>query len=163
MARLLSRLACIGLSGFGTAEPAFALSCDFRDRVERTFAIHHERSEHYVVGYGILVPHEPVPVFNQDTQRLEPDQIAARFEGSLAGPGGFDTSASFEITLSINCMVDACGHVPEERPALMFIENKGGRYSVSTDYCSGSILSDPTDDEMLRMVECLNGRACDAR
>lgn len=162
MRLLLTCVVCIGLSGFGLAQPAFALSCDFRDRVERTFAMHHARSEHYIVGYGILVPNEPVPVFNHYTQQPVPDQIGARFEGNLAGPHGFDTRAAFEVTVSINCMVDACGVVPDERPALMFIQDEGERYSVTTDYCMGGILNDPTADEVLRLLDCLKGNTCDA-
>lgn len=162
MKRLMSSLACIGLLALGLTEPAFALSCDFRDRVERTFALHHAQAERYIVGHGILVPDEPVPVFNQDTQLLEPDRIGARFEGRLASPRGFTGSTAFKVSVSIKCMVDACGVVPEERPALMFIRDDGGNYSVTTDYCSGGILSDPTEEEMMHLLDCLRGNACDA-
>lgn len=90
-----------------------------------------------------------------------PFAILNQFASTLATPTE-SRSLNVGISVSIKCMVDACGVVPEERPALMFIRDDGGNYSVTTDYCSGGILSDPTEEEMMHLLDCLRGNACDA-
>ena len=42
-------------------------------------------------------------------------------------------------------------------PALMFIRDDGGRYTFAANPCNDSILSEPTENELLRVLACLNG------
>lgn len=160
--RLLQTISCVTLCALSLsllpATSAFALTCPYPKRdVERIFISHHDRPEAYVLAYGVLRPNEPVPSFDEISQSRAP--FSARFEGHLAQPGGFDRQARFGLTVGSSCLDDNCGTVPTgPAPALMFIRDEGGVYSLAANSCNDSILLDPTEDELRRALDCLNGK-----
>lgn len=138
------------------APPASALTCPYPERdVERIFATHHDRPETYLMALGILRPDEPMPSFDGESQSRA--SFTARFEGRLARPGGFGGRANFDVTVESSCLDDNCGAVPAgPAPALMFIRDDGGSHVLTANPCNDGILLDPTEDELLRALNCLN-------
>lgn len=139
------------------AMPAFALTCAYPERdVERIFMSHQERPETYFLAYGILRPDEPVPLFDEATQSRAP--FKARFEGHVSQPSGLDQRATFDLTVESSCLDDNCGAVPTgPAPALLFIRDEDGSYAFAANPCNDSILFYPTEDELRRALDCLNG------
>lgn len=145
-------LSCLAIA------PASALTCPYPKRdVERIFLSHHDRPEAYFLAYGTLSPDLPIPSFEEATQGRSP--FSARFEGHLAQANGFDRRASFLLTVKSSCLDDNCGAIPTgPNRALMFIRDEGGSYILEANVCNDSILFDPTDNELQRALDCLNGK-----
>lgn len=141
--------------------PALALTCPYPERsVERMFASHDGSPGTYFIAYGTLVPTEPMPAFDHDTQGRAP--FNARFEGHLARPSGFDIRAAFEVTVRSSCIYhDACGSVPTgPDPALMFIRQEEGQFVFRATPCNDDLLFSPTEGELSRAIACQDGKKC---
>lgn len=139
---------------------ASALSC-LPPTVESVFSHHHDSPDRYVMGVGTIAPVDPLPTFNPHTLQHEPPgRFRATFEGRLAGETGFDPSTQLPISVERACFDEVCGFLPLARPAVMFLEEEGDGYVLHTNYCSDTMLPDPTEADLDRLIVCLREDAC---
>lgn len=139
---------------------ALALSC-MPPTAESVFSHHQDSSGIYVMAVGRISLAAPLPTFNPQTLQHEPPGlIEAKFKGRLARGTGFDLPITLPISIERNCFDDICGFLPIRSPAVLFLEAGKDGHVLHTDYCSSTLLPEPTGADLDRLIVCLNEGAC---
>lgn len=152
-------LAALMLS-FVSAGEALALSC-MPPTVESVFSYHRDHPGQFVMALGTVKLRDPLPVFNPKTLEHEPPgPLSATFEGWMARETGFDLKARLPILIERKCFNDVCGFLPLRSPAVLFLQREGEAFVLHTDYCSSTLLPDPSDEDIVELTLCLADDGC---
>ncbi|PWK61680.1 hypothetical protein [Roseicyclus mahoneyensis] len=137
------------------AGPAAALSC-MRPEIATSFAMAAESPDDFVLAVGRLVRSGPdrtegVPGPNPGERGSY--SFAARFEGNLASPRGFDIPRSFDVTVEVECFSVWCGSPSLGENGLYFFRRDGADdHALIAGLCGGFHFGNPTPAQLRQIL-----------
>ncbi len=158
----MSRILLAAFLSAAVAGQAHALSC-LRPTVAATFAEASASEATYVLAVGrvSLMPGETVPSTGDDPNDRRGYEVAARFDGQLASPTGFDADAAFPLTVRVECAGAWCGGVPVAQRMLVFVE-RGEDVNVLVEGPCPFWTFAATPEIVAQARACLAGEVCAA-
>lgn len=157
----MKRAALATILALGTAGQAAALSC-MPVSVTGSFQAASASEAQYVMAVGRiqLLPGQTLPGTGDDPNDRQGYSVEARFNGRLAGAGGFEEEVAFPLTVQVECAGAWCGGVPVNR-TLAFIERRAGKNVLVSEPCARFAI-DATPERVEQAEICLAGGPCDA-
>ncbi len=142
------------------AQPAAALSCA-PSSVQTSFIHANEAEAQYVMAVGRvqLLPGERIPPPAANPNEREGYEVKGRFDGNLATLEGFETPASFPVTIRVECAGPWCGGVPLDR-VLAFVERTESANVITEGPCPRDVLP-ATAENVESALACLRGETCE--
>ena len=155
----MSRLILAALLSTALAGQANALSC-LRPSVQSSFRTADASEAAYVLAIGRVqpLPGEEIAPADDTPNDRKGYSVRTRFDGRIADAAGFETEASFPLTVEVECAGPWCGGVPLDRN-ILFVERRGEEIVLVEGPCPLFAL-DATPEAEAAALSCLRGEAC---
>ena len=141
-----------------TAGPALSLSCMKPDPA-RSYTQAAEAEEAYLVVHGKL-SHNPDAVPERKSGE-QPISFPATLTGAFLQADGFHGAFAAPLTVTVDCAMTWCGEAPESSvDVLAYLQETPTGYALTLGPCGGWMFTDPTTEDLDRVVSCHTGGDC---
>ena len=143
--------------------PALALSC-MRPDVATSYRDAADSADSYLVVLGRLTHDEPASaetMRNPDRVDDPPQTFEARIAGHFLNGESFGGDIAVPVTVTVGCVSVWCAPVPPaEAEVLAFVRHDAEGYYLDVGPCGGRYFTDPTQEQIDRVLACHAGGDC---
>lgn len=86
--------------------------------------------------------------------------LPARFSGKMLSASGFTRPVTSAISIEYWCWNGWCPHLEADKPALVFLKQSPGGYTISASACGSDIFFDPTQKMLQTTQDCYLNSKC---